>query len=184
MRVKFPLLYVLIAVVLAGIIHIAAVLALPYLAPENAWARLVPLGPANTMIELPAPSPGHQALPLETPDMRYAFCRFDLAKGPVSLTAAIPDDLWLIAFYTPQGDNFYTVSGADIKNGRINLVIAEETQDVPEASPDAPEEADEAVVVKSPVKQGIALIRAPLAGPSYASRAEESLKATYCGPHA
>ena len=50
MHLRSPLLYVLLCLVLAGLIHIAAVLALPGLAPKNAWARLVPLGPTNTMI--------------------------------------------------------------------------------------------------------------------------------------
>ena len=30
------------------------------------------------------------------PDVRYAFCRFDLTNGPVRLSATIADDLWLI----------------------------------------------------------------------------------------
>jgi len=55
---------------------------------------------------------------------------------------------------------------------------------VAEAGVDAPEESDEVFVVKSPVEQGIAMIRAPLAGPSRAPGAEEALKATSCGPHA
>ena len=38
------------------------------------------------------------------------------------------------------------------------------------------------VVIKSPVSEGIAMIRAPLSGPSRAARTEEALKATYCGP--
>ena len=51
MQLRSPLLYLLLCLVLAGLIHIVAVLALPGLAPKNAWARLVPLGPANTMIQ-------------------------------------------------------------------------------------------------------------------------------------
>jgi uncharacterized membrane protein len=183
MRVKIPLIYVLLAVVLAGIIHIVAVLTLPMLAPKNAWARLVPLGPPNTMIQLPPPGPGQQVMPMIAPDERYAFCRFDLADGPVRLRAAVPDDLWLVAFYTPQGDNFYAVSGADMKRAQVDLIIATADQPVVEAGADAPEESDEVVVVKSPVTEGIAMIRAPLAGASRAGRAEEALKATFCGPH-
>ena len=102
MRVRVPIIYVLLAVVLAGLIHIVAVLTLPMLAPKNAWARLVPLGPANSMIMLPPPSPGQQVMPMMAPDVRYAFCRFDLTDGPVRLRATIPDDLWLIAFYTQR----------------------------------------------------------------------------------
>jgi hypothetical protein len=38
-------------------------------------------------------------------------------------------------------------------------------------------------VVNSPVSEGIALLRLPLAGPSRAAYAEEALKATSCGPY-
>ena len=55
---KNPRLYILLGLVLAGLIHIVAVLTLPLLAPRNAHARLASLGPANTMIELPPAKPG------------------------------------------------------------------------------------------------------------------------------
>jgi uncharacterized membrane protein len=183
MQVRIPVMYLLLCLVLAGLIHIAAVLTLPMLAPKNAWARLVPLGPTNTMIELPPARPGQQIMPMMAPDVRYAFCRFNLGPGPVRVKAAVPNDLWLIALYTPTGENFYTVSGANMKRGQIDLIIAETDQPVAEAGVDAPEESDEVVVVKSPVPEGIALIRAPISGPSRGAGIEQALKATYCGPH-
>lgn len=183
MRIRIPGLYIVLGLVLAGLIHIVAVLMLPMLAPRNAQARLAALGPANTMIELPAAAPGKQAMPMMAPDVRYAFCRFDLNNGPVRLRATIADDLWLIGLYTPEGDNFYAVAGADLKKPDIELVIAAPDQTVEEAGVDAPETSDEVLVVNSPVTEGIALIRAPLKGPSRAPRAEEALKATFCGPY-
>jgi hypothetical protein len=63
------------------------------------------LGPVNTMIELPAYA-GKQAMPMMAPDVRYAFCRFDLSNGPVRLSATIADDLWLIGFTHDGGDEF------------------------------------------------------------------------------
>ena len=184
MQLRIPLVYVLLCLVLAGLIHIAAVLALPSLAPKNAWERLVTLGPINTMIQLPALATGQEIMPMMAPDVRYAFCRFDLAQGPVRLKGAVPNDLWMIAFYTAEGDNFYTVSGVDMKSAQLDLVIAKADQPVAEAGVDAPEESDEVFVVKSPVEQGIAMIRAPLSGPSRAPSAETALKATACGPNA
>jgi uncharacterized membrane protein len=184
MRVRIPGLYIVLGLVLAGLIHIIAVLTLPMLAPKNAHARLAALGPANTMIELPAPAPGRQVMPMMAPDVRYAFCRFDLANGPVRLKAAVPDDLWLIALYTPEGDNFYSVAGADMKRAEIDLVITGADQTVEEASADAPESSDEVVVVNSPVTEGVALIRAPLVGRSRSAHAEQALKTTSCGPYA
>jgi uncharacterized membrane protein len=183
MRVKIPTIYILLGLVLAGLIHIVAVLTLPMLAPKNAWSRLVSLGPANSMIVLPPSTPAQQVMPMMAPDVRYAFCRFDLAGGPVRVRATVPDDLWLIAFYTREGDNFYSVAGTDMKRGHVDLVIDAADQAVAEAGVDAPDESDEVVVVKSPVTEGIAMIRAPLAGASRAARAEEALKATYCGPY-
>ena len=103
MRVRLPGLYIVLGLVLAGLIHIVAVLTLPMLAPKNAHARLAALGPANTMIELPPAAPGRQVMPMMAPDVRYAFCRFDLASGPVRLNAKVADELWLIALYTPGG---------------------------------------------------------------------------------
>ena len=183
MRVRIPGLYIVLGLVLAGLIHIVAVLTLPMLAPRNAQARLAALGPANTMIELPPASPGHQAMPMMAPDVRYAFCRFDLTNGPIRLRAAIADELWLIALYTPEGENFYTVAGADMKRAQLDLILAAADQTVEEAGVDAPESSDEVLVVNAPVTEGIALICAPLAGPSRAARAENALKDTSCGPY-
>jgi uncharacterized membrane protein len=183
MQLRIPLLYTLLCLVLAGLIHIAAVLALPALAPKNAWARLVPLGPPNTMVLLPAASPGNQVMPMMAPDVRYAICRFDLKPGPVRLRAGVPNDLWMIALYTPESENFYTVQGADMRRAQIDLIIAKEDQDVAEAGVDAPESAEDVVVVKSPVEQGIAVIRAPLSGQSRAASVEAALKESFCGLH-
>jgi uncharacterized membrane protein len=183
MRVRLPGLYIALGLVLAGLIHIMAVLSLPMLAPRNAHARLAELGPANTMMELPAATPGRQVMPMMAPDVRYAFCRFDLANGPVRVKATIADELWLIGLYTPDGENFYSVVGADMKRAEIDLVIAGADQTVEEAGVDAPETSDNVIVVNSPVSEGIALIRAPLAGPSRADQVERALRATACGPY-
>jgi hypothetical protein len=52
---------------------------------------------------------------------------------------------------------------------------------VPEADADAPEE-EEVVVVESPLKEGIAMIRAPLSGASRSARTAEALKSATCAP--
>lgn len=183
MRVSLPGLYIALGLVLAGLIHVVAVLTLPMLAPRDAQARLAALGPANTMIHLPAPAAGRQVMPMMAPDVRYAVCRYDLSNGPVRLRARIADELWLIAFYTPLGENFYAVVGADMKQPEVDVIIATSDQTIEEVGVDSPEAFDKVVVVTSPVVEGIALIRAPLAGPSRSAQAERALKDTYCAPH-
>jgi len=184
MRIRLPGLYIALGLVLAGLIHIVAVLALPMLAPKNGYARLASLGPANTMIQIPPAAPGQQAMPMMAPDIRYAFCRFDLSNGPVRLTSPLADDLFVIALYSRDGDNFYSVTGADMKRPDVELIITTSDQTVEEAGVDSPESADTDIIVSSPVKEGIALLRQPLAGPSRATYAEKALAAASCAPYA
>lgn len=183
MRVSLPGLYIALGIVLAGLIHVLAVLTLPMLAPRDAHARLAALGPANTMIQLPAPAPGRQVMPMMAPDVRYALCRYNLSEGPVRLRARIADGLGLIAFYTPLGENYYTVVGADMKHPEVDLIISTADQTIEEVGVDSPEAFDRVVVVNSPVVEGIALIRAPLVGPSRSAEAERALKSAQCSPH-
>jgi uncharacterized membrane protein len=180
MQLRMPWYYLGIGVVLAGIIHIVAVLSLPALAPDSAWSRLSTLGPANSVQQLPATS---DALPMLAPDVRHAFCRFDLSAGPVVLRASVVDHSWMVSLHTPEGGNFYTAAGVDLKRPVVSLVIATPDQRVAETGLDAPEGADETIIVRSPQTSGIAMIRAPLAGPARAAQAEAALKAAYCGPY-
>lgn len=181
MRVRLPGLYIAMAIVLAGLIHVIAVLTLPFLAPRNAYARLADMGPANTIIKLPALEPGQQVMPKLAPDVRYAMCLFDLTEGPIYLRANVPDELWLIAFYTPIGENFYTVVGSDMKRNNVDLVVTTEDQSVADATGNSAEALENLVVVNSPVSKGIALIRVPLAGLSRSFEAERALESAYCG---
>ena len=181
MRIRMPGLYVALGVVLAGLIHIVAVLLLPMIAPRNAYARLVGLAPVNTMVKLPAAEPGRLVMPMLAPDVRYALWRYDLSAGPVRLKAPIADDLWMIALYTPEGSNFYAVAGGDLRREEIDLIIATGDQTVAETGVDAPDGASQVLVVNSPVTEGVALIRAPLKG---ASGAERTLERAYCAPYA
>jgi uncharacterized membrane protein len=116
------------------------------------------------------------------PDVRYAVCVFDLSQGPVRLRATVADDLWLVALYTPLGENFYTVAANDMKRPKIDLIIALADQTIEEVGVDSSESFDDVVVVNAPVNQGVAVIRAPLAGPSRSAAAERALTATNCGP--
>ena len=44
------------AVLLGGIVHLSTVLAMPQAATQDAYSRLVPLAPVNTMVPLAAPT--------------------------------------------------------------------------------------------------------------------------------
>ena len=68
-----------------------------------------------------------------------------------------------------------------MRRGGVDLIINETGQPVPEAEGDTPEN-EEVVVVESPLKEGIAMIRAPLSGASRSARTAEALSAATCAP--
>lgn len=170
-------------VLLAAFIHLVAVLSLPHLAPRSAWARVSALSDPNRMVVLPAASPSHQSLPLMAPDVRYALCRFNLEDGPVRLSTQILDGLWLITFYTPSGENFYAITGRELKRNQIEIIISRKNELGVKAGASLLDEIDDLVIVDSPVSEGIAVIRAPLLGPSYVSQTEAALSRGTCGTH-
>lgn len=170
-------------VFLSAFIHLTAVLSLPHLAPKNAWARVSALADSNKMVVLPAASPAHQSLPLMAPDVRYAICRFNLESGPVRLSTQILDGLWLITFYTPSGENFYAITGSELKRNQIEIIISRQDRLGFKAGASLLDEIEDLVLVDSPVKEGVAVIRAPLLGRSYASQTEAALHRGTCSNH-
>ncbi len=171
---------VLAVLILAGAIHVVAVLSLPHLAQKTGWTRLSALSKPNRIVILPTASPSNQAIPLMAPDVRYAFCRYDLDAGPVRLESQILDELWLIAFYTPHGDNFYTISGGDIQRDKIEIIISSQADQIFDTGDDPDEEKENVVIVNVPEKHGVVLIRAPLPSASYAARTEDALRQATC----
>lgn len=165
---------------LSALIHLAVVLSLPSLAPKSAWARVSALTDPNRMVVLPAASPAHQSLPLMAPDVRYAVCRFNLEEGPVQLSTQILDGLWLITFYTPGGENFYAITGRELKRSQIEFIISRKDKLGFKAGASLLDDIEDLVLVDSPVREGIAVIRAPLLGPSYAQQTEAALGRGTC----
>ena len=50
------LLWIFSGLLLGGIVHLSTVLAMPQAAKLDAYSRLAPLTPVNTMVPLPAPT--------------------------------------------------------------------------------------------------------------------------------
>ncbi len=170
-----------LALLFAGIIHIVAVLGIPQIAPRNAWTRLSTLADPNTLVVLPRPSSAHQSLPMMAPDMRYAICRYDLSRGPVRVSTQIPDELWIIAFYAPDGSNFYTISGGDIKRDKIDIIVSTQSDVLLDEETSSFLGAQVSVMVTAPQNFGLVMIRAPLKGAVYAERTERALRRASCG---
>ncbi len=171
------------ALLLGGIIHICIVLLMPYLAPQNAWARLSPLLETNRMAIFPLARPGQQALPYLSPDIGYAVCRYDVTAGPVLVRAKLPNAHSSLGLHDPLGNNFYIITGEDVRREEITLVLFRRGGGEGEKKAIAPGQAKAEVIwVSVAAPQGLAVIRLPLAGRAYAARVRSLLAQASCAP--
>lgn len=172
-------LWIIATLIVAAMIHIIAVFTLPHIAEKGAWHRLAKYAPINTMTVLPAYSI-QRTLPFLAPDINYSACRFDLSNGTINIQATLLHPEWSLALYTPLGDNFYTITGAELQRSNLNLfIVPQNANDENTSSFGNPEDI---VVVKTAHKNGIALIRAPIANQQFLSETIATQSAASCAP--
>jgi len=169
------------AVLLAGIVHITATLAVPLLGPGNAFRKLRETLPANQMVFLPPPTPNTQLLPFVAADALYAACRFDLTSTPVAVSAVLSDPGWTLSLHTPQGDNFYVMPAQQLRRSEVSLVISPASERLVDFVSSRRFSGDDSQI-ESPVTEGLVLVRAPLRGLSWRAETEAKLRRASCTP--
>jgi uncharacterized membrane protein len=177
MRAIWP--WSLAALFCAGIIHAAAVFGVPYVASRDGWSRLAELSESNQLYILPIAG-AEMPLPFMAPDVAYAFCRFDLTAKNVLLQTELGDPSWSIAVSGRRGENFYFISGVEAKRRELRMLLVPRARLAEEASTERSEEGDEQIIVITPEMTGIAVIRATIRGPSFATDTINALQSARC----
>jgi uncharacterized membrane protein len=165
----------------AAILHILVTLATPALTPSSGYKRLAHDLPLNVMTVLPDITPATQVLPYMAPDARYAVCRFDTADGSVSLTGVLPEPGWMVALYSPSGDNFFTSAAAPGRRTDVSLLIVpgdDTWRAAGEVAPAAVLTGESTLTI--PANRGLAVFRAPERGEAYRPRQMAELKRARC----
>lgn len=173
---------IIAAPVAAGILHICATLAAPYLTAASAYSRLAPGLPVNRMHLLNVSAPGAEPLPFLSPDARYAMCRFDTSAGPVTVTSTLPPDIgWTLTVMNPQGDNIYAAASVSARPTPIQLALVPSEDAFLGVTPEArgiARDAQQPTIV--PATRGIIVVRGPDKGFSYQRHVEAVLKDARC----
>jgi uncharacterized membrane protein len=164
----------------AGAIHISAVFGVPYVATQDAWARLSNISDYNKMAVLPV-AVSETPLPFMAPDIAYAFCRFDLSERNVTVQTPLGDATWSIAVSGRYGENFYFISGAEAKRQELRLLIVPRARLAQEISTELSQEGEEQIIVIAPSETGMVVIRAPIRGPSFREQTVRQIEQAKCG---
>ena len=174
-------LWVLAGAILGGIVHLVAVLQLPRAATQDAYSRITPIAPVNTVTAMPTPTPQDAVIPFMDPAFAAAVCRYDLSKGPIKLSAPVSPAYTSVSFYTRRGVAYYAINDRAAGRRVIELDLMTSAQRA-----QMPEEEDvtaaDRLIVESPTPTGLIVIRAlaPEAGTMAAAR--NALTLARCQP--
>jgi uncharacterized membrane protein len=135
----------------AAVVHGASVYALPRLVMMRALSLM---GTPNTMHFGKRPDATARMIVRPSPDLLYAACPYDLARGPLVVTAPVPHDTyWSVSAFDADTDNFYVRNDRDIAGDSFALVLVRHGQTLPDTG------AVEHAIAFSPSETGVVLIR-------------------------
>src|SRR5258708_34522126 len=80
-------LWLLGALLLAGIVHLTTILLLPRMATQDAYARWPAIAPVNAVIPVPSPTPEKAVMPFMDPAFHVSVCPYDPARGPLTFSS-------------------------------------------------------------------------------------------------
>lgn len=186
--------------VLAGMTHIAAILMLPWLSHNDAYSRLSPTATADAAV-LIAPArgdafaspredgaeagPGETWMPLHDPAVAVGACAYDLAEGPLRVSAVDGPLFQTLSLHARGAGAYYAVTDRAAVRGRLELVVATQAQLDALVAAEAEEEATSAdgfgdLRVVAPTREGFVLVRTLATFPSEAELAETLVGAVSC----
>ena len=174
-------LWLLGALVLAGIVHLTTVLLLPRMATQDAYARVSTIAPVNTVIPIPGPTPEKALMPFMDPAFQVSVCRYDLSRGALKFSVPISQAYTSVSFYTRSDVAYYAIN--DRAAGRrvieLDLMTAAQRAALPENEEIT---AADRLIVTSPTTTGLIVIRAFVPEAGWVSAVRTALASAQCRP--
>ena len=148
------------ALLVAGIVHLSAILLAPRMATNSA-ARRFSSGEANALKILPSLLGAVEGLPtpFADPALVTALCPYDLTEGPVRLRLQTGDQFLSVVALTPTGRVLMALTDRAATRRALNIVLVTPAQQRQLESQDNPEEAAQELRVRLGEARGVAVIR-------------------------
>ncbi len=165
--------------VLAGIVHIAAVLGVPWLSEQDAFSRLRGTLAADRSQIIAAP--GQETwLPRPDPAASLAACAYNLDEGPLRVSARTGPIFESLSFHARGGGTFFAVTDRAGVRGALDLVVMTRSQlDEAQANDDGDEPSRDVRIV-APRREGLVIVRVVAPFPSQREEAETAAKSVSC----
>jgi uncharacterized membrane protein len=143
---------IVMVLVLAAGFHLATIMLYPYgimlaLSKKNAKAGRE----FNRFYHAPRVTSASRTVVRPSPDLLYSAAAFDISKGPLKISALVPDTYWSLSFYATNTDNFFVVNDRELDSEKAEFLLVGPDTPVPESG--------NAKVVVAPTERGAVLIR-------------------------
>jgi uncharacterized membrane protein len=177
----------LCGLVLGGIVHIATILMVPWMARNDAVSRFGDLGAEGKAERIGpfgiAPA-GASASPVvdHDPATVMAVCGFDLAEGPLRVVARTGTTPLALSIHPRGGGVAYAITDRAAIRGVLEFVVLTPTQLADRIGRDDDGATSRELRVSLVRPQGIVLARALARRPSDRTEAESLVAGVSCGP--
>ena len=156
-------------VLIATIVHVASIYAIPRLVMMRVMAMV---GAPNTMHLLPRPDAAFRMVVRPSTDLLYAQCPYDLAGGPLIVSAPVPRDTWwAVAIYDAASNNFFVRDDRQA-NGTLGVIVYPPQWSGPLAQG----------AVLSPTERGVVIIRTLVDRQSHLATLDALRRRSRCAP--
>jgi uncharacterized membrane protein len=166
-------------ILLGGVVHLVSVLALPRIASQDAYSRLMAMTRVNAVTPLPPADPGVSPMPFMDPAFAVAICRYDLSAGSIKLTVPVSQAYTSVSFYTRSDVAYYAINDRSAGRKVIELNLMTEAQHA-----ELPEEEDvtaaDRLIIDSPSATGLIVLKALAPEPGMMEQVKASLAAATC----
>ena len=126
-------LWLLGGVMLGGIVHLVTVLLLPGMATQDAYSRLAPMTPVNSVTAIAPPSPEKAVMPFMDPAFAWSVCRYDISEGPLKFSVPVSQAYTSVSFYTRTDVAYYAINdrAAGRRSIELDLMTTDQRNDLP-----------------------------------------------------
>ncbi len=156
-RVLLVGLHALGVVLIAGLVHVASVLATPRFSARDAYARVAGLAGGRALATVAAPPARDPALPYRDPAVASSFCLYDLRAAPARVEVDVKGAPSVsVSLHDRHGRAFYGLTNRSASNGRIALVVMTAAQFAEAEARDTGDEGESDLRVTADEVQGFA----------------------------
>jgi uncharacterized membrane protein len=131
----------------------------------------------NQVVLSPLPTDKSRDVVKPSPDLLYALCIFDISAGPVRISARPSPGYWSIALYARNSDNFFHLNDLEVKDGRVDLILADASQ-----SAELKTRYPDAIHIQPASTVGLMLARSLVLDPDDIKTVIDARSSTSCAP--